>query len=287
MFSNDLLAGKTVLVTGGGTGLGRAMAERFLQLGARVAIASRRLNVLKQTAAELARATGGEVLPLQVDVRDPEAVTAMLDGVGAGLGPLDVLVNNAAGNFISPTERLSHRAFDAVLGIVLHGTVYATLEQGKRWIAAGRPGVVLNIAALYALGGSGYVVPSATAKAGVVALTKSLAAEWGRHGIRLNAIAPGPFPTEGAWSRLMPDSRFEERFRQQVPLGRYGDHSELANLAAYLISDASAYMTGQVSVIDGGMLARGSGEFNLLDALDSEDWDCLAARVKALRQSED
>ena len=287
MFSNDLLAGKTVLVTGGGTGLGRAMAERFLQLGARVAIASRRLNVLKQTAAELARATGGEVLPLQVDVRDPEAVTAMLDGVGAGLGPLDVLVNNAAGNFISPTERLSHRAFDAVLGIVLHGTVYATLEQGKRWIAAGRPGVVLNIAALYALGGSGYVVPSATAKAGVVALTKSLAAEWGRHGIRLNAIAPGPFPTEGAWSRLMPDSRFEERFRQQVPLGRYGDHSELANLAAYLISDASAYMTGQVSVIDGGMLARGSGEFNLLDALDSEDWDRLAARVKALRQSED
>lgn len=277
MFEPSLLEGKAILVTGGGTGLGRSMAKRFLELGARVVIASRRLPVLEETAGALREETGGTVDAVQVDVRDPEAVHTLLDTCDRLTGGLDVLVNNAAGNFISPTERLSHRAFDAVLGIVLHGTVYCTLEQGKRWISAGRPGVVLNIAALYALGGSGFVVPSATAKAGVVALTHSLAAEWGRYGIRLNAIAPGPFPTEGAWSRLLPLPELEERFAAQVPLGRYGEHAELADLAAFLVSDGSAFMTGQVSVIDGGMLARGQGEFNLLDSLSSEEWEKVAA----------
>lgn len=281
MFKDGLLDGKVVLVTGGGTGLGRAMAQRFLELGARVVVASRRLELLEAAAAELAAATGGEVRALQVDVRDPASVSQLLDAAEQQLGHIDVLVNNAAGNFISPTERLSHRAFDAVLAIVLHGTVYCTLELGKRWIAAGRPGVVLNIAALYALGGSGYVTPSATAKAGVVALTKSLAAEWGRHGIRLNAIAPGPFPTEGAWSRLIPGPEFEEQFLAQVPLGRYGEHSELADLAAFLVSDQAGYVTGQVSVIDGGMLARASGEFNLLDSLSEADWDALQERRRS------
>lgn len=278
MFETGLLDGKVVLVTGGGTGLGRAMAQRFLELGATVVIASRRQEVLERTAAELAGVTGGEVLAVPVDVRDPDSVSGLFDTVQQKLGHIDVLVNNAAGNFISPTERLSHRAFDAVLAIVLHGTVYCTLELGKRWIAAERPGVVLNIAALYALGGSGYVTPSATAKAGVVALTKSLAAEWGRHGIRLNAIAPGPFPTEGAWSRLIPGPEFEEKFLAQVPLARYGEHAELADLAAFLISDHAGFITGQVSVIDGGMLARASGEFNLLDSLSEADWDALQER---------
>lgn len=278
MFESGLLAGKVVLVTGGGTGLGRSMSERFLELGAKVVIASRRMEVLEKTAAELGARSGAEIEPVQVDVRDPEAVSAMLDAAERRFGRVDILVNNAAGNFISPTERLSHRAFDAVLGIVLHGTVYCTLELGKRWIAAGTPGVVLNIAALYALGGSGYVVPSATAKAGIVALTKSLAAEWGRYGIRLNAIAPGPFPTEGAWSRLLPDPAIEARFADQVPLGRYGQHAELANLAAFLVSDQAGYITGQVSVIDGGMLARGTGEFNVLDSVTQEEWDALQAK---------
>jgi NAD(P)-dependent dehydrogenase (short-subunit alcohol dehydrogenase family) len=278
MFKDDLLAGKTVLVTGGGSGLGRAMSERFLELGARVVIASRRLELLEQEAALLTETTGGEVLPLQVDVRDAQAVSNMLDAAEARFGRIDVLVNNAAGNFISPTERLSHRAFDAVLGIVLHGTTYCTLELGKRWIETGTPGVVLNIAALYALGGSGYVVPSAVAKAGVVALTKSLAAEWGKYSIRLNAIAPGPFPTEGAWSRLMPTPEIEQLFAEQIPLRRYGEPTELANLASYLISDYASFITGQVSVIDGGSLARSSGEFNVLDAVTPEEWDELAAR---------
>ncbi|AWR86046.1 SDR family oxidoreductase [Meiothermus taiwanensis] len=280
MFEPGLLKDKVVLVTGGGTGLGRSMSTRFLELGAKVAITSRRAETIAQAAQEMMEQTGGEVFATPVDVRDPEAVRAMIDAVEAHFGRIDVLINNAAGNFISPTERLSYRAFDAVLNIVLHGTVYCTLEVGKRWIARGHKGTMLNIATTYAQTGSGYVVPSATAKAGVVALTKSLAAEWGKYGIRLNAIAPGPFPTEGAWTRLMPTPEIAQMFEKKIPLGRVGQHIELANLAAYLISDYAGFITGDVITIDGGETVWNAGEFNVLDAVTKEQWDMLEAMRK-------
>ncbi len=276
IFAADLLAGKVILITGGGTGLGRAMGERFLGLGARLVITGRREQVLTEAAA----AMGENVLAVPCDVRDSAGVSALMDAAEAHYGHVDVLVNNAAGNFISPTEHLSARAVDAVLGIVLHGTFYCTLELGKRWIAQKRAGTVLNIATTYAASGSGYVVPSAAAKAGVVALTKSLAAEWGKYGIRLNAIAPGPFPTEGAWSRLMPTPEIQELFEKRIPLGRVGEHVELTTLASYLISDAAAYVTGDLITIDGGETAWNGGEFNILDEVTPEQWAALATLRK-------
>lgn len=277
MFQTDLLAGKHVLVTGGGSGLGKSMVKRFLELGAEVTILGRRENVLQETAEEFKDL--GPVFYQTCDVRNPEQVTEVLDRIEQRK-PIDALVNNAAGNFISPTQMLSHRAVDAVLGIVLHGTFYCTLELGKRWIARKSGGVVLNIATTYAQSGSGYVVPSAVAKAGVVTLTKSLAAEWGKYGIRLNAIAPGPFPTEGAWERLMPSPEFGDKLKSRVPLRRYGEHIELANLASYLLSDLSGFITGDLIHIDGGESVWNAGEFNILDELSPQDWMKMAESRK-------
>ncbi len=232
MFQTDLLQDKVILVTGGGTGLGRAMGERFLELGAKLAICGRRQEVAEQAATDMARRSGGETFAARCDVRQADQVEAMMNAVIERFGRIDVLVNNAAGNFISPTQRLSPRAVDAVLGIVLHGTFYCTLALGKRWLEQGQSGTMLNIVTTYAWTGSGYVVPSAAAKAGVLALTRSLAVEWGPNGIRQVAIAPGPFPTEGAWTRLMPRPEMQEQLLHTNPLRRVGQMAELTNLAA-------------------------------------------------------
>ncbi len=284
MFQADLLQDKVILVTGGGTGLGRAMGERFLELGAKLAICGRRQEVAEQAAADMARTTGGETFATRCDVRQADQVEAMMDAVIERFGRIDVLVNNAAGNFISPTERLSPRAVDAVLGIVLHGTFYCTLALGKRWLEYGQSGTMLNIVTTYAWTGSGYVVPSAAAKAGVLALTRSLAVEWGPNGIRQVAIAPGPFPTEGAWTRLMPRPDMQEKFLHNNPLRRVGQMAELTNLAAYLISDAAGYINGEVVTIDGGEWIGGAGEFNKLSALTSEEWDEIAALTRGKKE---
>lgn len=279
VFERDLLQDKVVLITGGGTGLGRAMGERFLSLGAKLAIAGRRDSVLAQAAAELGK-DGGQVFYHTCDVRDPDQVATLVDAVEAHFGHIDVLVNNAAGNFISPTERLSHRAVDAVLGIVLHGTFYMTLEVGKRWIEQKRSGTMLNIVTSYAWTGSGYVVPSAAAKAGVLALTRSLGVEWAHYGIRQVAIAPGPFPTEGAWSRLSPTPELADKAIDRIPLRRVGEKAELANLAAYLISDYAGYINGEVVTIDGGEWLQGAGEFSGLSEVTDEQWDMLAQMTR-------
>ncbi|MEL7144787.1 MAG: SDR family oxidoreductase [Bacteroidota bacterium] len=276
MLRDDSLKGKTIIVTGGGTGLGKSMGKYMLELGANLIITSRRQAVLDESAAELESETGGKVLAVSCDVRDYEAVENVISKGEEAFGQIDGLLNNAAGNFVSPTERLSHRAFDTVVDIVLKGTSNFTLAMGKKWIGDQRGGTILNIVTTYAWTGSGYVVPSAAAKSGVLAMTRSLAVEWAKYGIRSNAIAPGPFPTEGAWSRLLP-GELKDKFdpAKKVPLARVGEHQELANLAAYLMSDYSAFMTGEVVTIDGGEWLKGAGEFNNLEIVTEEMWDAF------------
>lgn len=276
MFQNDLLKGRTILITGGGTGLGRSMALRFAELGANLFLIGRREEPLAETCDQV-RGKGSRAAYARCDVRDFDAVEQAVASAEREFQRVDTLVNNAAGNFIARTEKLSPNAFNAVVGIVLEGTFYCTLSMARKWIAARKPGNILNIAATYAAvgSGSGFVVPSACAKAGVLAMTRSLAVEWARYGIRLNAIAPGPFPTEGAWSRLLPTKELEERARQSHPMKRFGRHEELANLAAYLLSDMAEYVNGECVVIDGGLWLRGAGEFN--DFVDFPDaaWQVL------------
>ncbi|SPF43572.1 putative 2,4-dienoyl-CoA reductase [Candidatus Sulfotelmatobacter kueseliae] len=279
MFRTDLLQHKRILITGGGTGLGKGMAERFLELGAVVYICGRREEVLQKTASELLGK--GPIHALSCDVRDLDAVERMIDSVWVG-GPLDVLVNNAAGNFIARTEDLSPRAFESVIGIVLMGTLHCTLACGRRWLKSAHRGTVLNISATYAPVGSAYVVPSAISKAGVEALTRSLAVEWGDRGIRMNAIAPGPIPTQGAFSRLLPRPELETLALDRTPLHRFGTIEELANLAAFLVSDGSGYINGEVIRMDGGEFLQGAGEFSSLGRiLKEEDWESLKPRKRS------
>ncbi len=282
MLCNDALEGKNIIVTGGGSGLGKSMTRYFLQLGAKVVITSRNFEKLQLAADELMQETGGEVLPLTCDVRHYEQVEHMLNDAVSQLGFINGLVNNAAGNFISPTERLSARAFDTIIDIVLKGSKNATLALGKYWIKEHvKPARILNIVTTYAWTGSAYVVPSATAKAGVLAMTRSLAVEWAKYGISSNAIAPGPFPTKGAWDRLLPGD-LKEKFdpAKKIPLKRVGEHQELANLAAYLMSDYAAYINGEVITIDGGEWLYGAGEFNQLEQIPEAMWDMLEQMIK-------
>ena len=279
MFQTDLLKGKRILITGGGTGLGFSMGRRFLELGASLVICGRRPEVLTAAAAKLGGETGGKVEAQVCDVRDAEAVEKMAEAIWAE-GPLDCLVNNAAGNFIARSEELSPRAIDAVLGIVLHGSAYCTTACGRRWIKAGHKASVLSIITTYAWTGSAYVLPSAMAKAGVLAMTRSLAVEWGGKGVRLNAIAPGPFPTAGAWERLVPRPELAQVFEQKNPLKRVGEHIELANLAAFLLSDFAGYINGEAVTIDGGEWLQGAGQFNFLERLTDEDWQSLKPKKK-------
>jgi len=282
MFTQDLLKGKRILVTGGGTGLGREIAARYLQLGAELWLAGRRGGVLEDTAQALMKSFGGKVRTHSVDIRDAAAVDAMVQRIWDEGGPLTGLVNNAAGNFISPTKDLTPNGFNAIANIVFHGTFYVTHAVGKRWIAGGQKGSVVSILVTWVHTGSPYVVPSAMSKAGLHVMTKSLAVEWGRFGIRLNAIAPGPFPTEGAAKRLRPGGGFEDATHLN-PMRRNGRMEELQNLATFLMADGCEWLTGETIAVDGGgYLATGSGGyFTQLDKLSDADWDNLRAMIKA------
>ena len=279
MFRADLLKGKKALITGGGTGLGKSIAKRYAELGADVVICGRRTEVLEATAQELRQATGGNVSFVGCDVRSADAVEQMIDTVWADR-PLDILINNAAANFIARTDKLSPRAIDAILNIVLHGSFYCTVAAGRRWIEAGRPGTVLSVATTPSFTGSAFTAPSAAAKAGIVAMTRSLAVEWGKKNIRLNAVAPGLFPTEGAWERLYPPGSQVEPQELSVPLRRVGQHIELANLFAYLAADESSYITGELIVIDGGRWMQGVGGLSVRAMQDwsDEQWDAMRKR---------
>ncbi len=277
MFEIDLLKGKTIIITGGGTGLGKSMAVRFAELGANLVLTSRRQDVLDETSAEIKQATGAKILTVAADIRSPEQVADMVAQSVSRFKKIDGLLNNAAGNFISPTEKLSENAFKTIVDIVLLGSFNCTLNAGREMIKSGG-GNILSIVTTYAWTGSGYVVPSASAKAGVLAMTRSLAVEWAKYNIRSNAIAPGPFPTKGAWSRLVPPGlNIEKKMKERVPMKRFGKHEELANLAAYLMADGSAYINGDVITIDGGEWLKGAGQFNALDKVPQLAWKAMAA----------
>lgn len=286
MLRDNALKGKTIVVTGGGSGLGKSMGTYFLELGANLVITSRNLDKLQATVKEMEAATGGKVLAVACDVRNYNEVETMVNASVEAFGQVDVLLNNAAGNFISPTERLSANAFDTIIDIVLKGSKNCTLAFGKHWIDKKEANkTILNIVTTYAWTGSAFVVPSATAKAGVLAMTRSLAVEWAKYGIRHHAIAPGPFPTKGAWDRLLP-GELKEKFdlAKKVPLKRVGDHQELANLAAYLVSDFAHYLNGEVITIDGGEWLKGAGQFNLLEMVTPEMWDMLEMMIKSSKK---
>tara|TARA_B100001996_G_scaffold328929_1_gene276373 strand:+ start:740 stop:1594 length:855 start_codon:yes stop_codon:yes gene_type:complete len=279
MFDKELLKRKNIIVTGGGTGLGRSMAKRFAELGANLVITSRRKDVIDDTAKELGK-IGGRVIAIPCDVRKPDQVDKMVSQTVEELGSIDILLNNAAGNFISPTEKLSPNAFTTVIDIVLNGTFHCTQSAGKI-MRKNKSGIILNIVTTYAWTGSGYVVPSACAKAGVLAMTRSLAVEWAKYGIRTVAIAPGPFPTKGAWSRLAPPGMgIEKKMKAQVPLRRFGEHQELANLASFLVSDQASYINGEVVTIDGGEWLQGAGEMNGLEKIPKAAWKLLEMKRK-------
>merc|ERR1711962_800655 len=281
MLPPGTFAGKVVLVTGGGTGLGKGMSMKFSKLGAKVAIASRRLPVLESAASEIKAATGGTVLPVQLDIRDPAAVKLAVDKIEEELGLPTVVIHNAAGNFVSPTERLSANAFQTILDIVLKGTAFLTLDVGKRMISAQTGGVFLAITTHYTNEGSGFVVPSACAKSGVETMAKSLGVEWGRHGIRFNCIAPGPIETEGAFGRLDPTGQAGEIMMDPIPEGRLGEIEEIANLATFMCSDFASWVNAETVTLDGGEFRSLAGEFNKLKMITEDQWDFMEAIIRS------
>ncbi len=289
MFQPDLLKGKHILITGGGSGLGKEMARECTELGANVTICGRRGSVLEEAKAEIQAGTDGTVWCHAVDIRNAADVDAMV-GEAYERQPIDGLINNAAGNFISRTADLSPRGFDAIANIVLHGTFYCTQAVGKRWIDNKRSGSIISITTTWVWTGSPYVVPSAMSKAGIRAMTQSLAVEWGQHGIRVNSIAPGPFPTEGAWARLSPASSGGDTLREDndtgIPLGRFGDMKELRNLTAFLLSDGCDYITGQTIAIDGGQYLMTNGGFARLNRLTDSDWDNIKSQIRQTNEKD-
>ena len=280
MFKEDLLKGKRILVTGGGTGLGKEMASHYAQHGADLYICGRRENVLKDTATEIEDKYSVKVNYETLDIRASSDVERYIDRIFQE-GPLDGLLNNAAGNFISPTKDLSHKGFDAIANIVFHGTFYITHSVGKRWIEQKLKGSIISILTTWVWTGSPYVVPSAMSKSGLHAMTQSLAAEWGKYGIKVNAIAPGPFPTKGAWDRLNPGGDNDSDFMGSIPVGRLGEMNELQNLATFLMADGCDYLTGQTIAIDGAQYLTGGGTFSGLDKVSEEDWEQLRAMIRS------
>ena len=278
MFKDNLLNNKRILVTGGGTGLGKEMALHFAMHGAELYICGRRENVLSETTAEISETYGTKVHYQTLDIRASKDVDDYVESIFEK-NPLDGLVNNAAGNFISPTKDLSHKGFDAIANIVFHGTFYMTHSVGKRWIELGHKGSIVNILTTWIWTGSPYVVPSAMSKSGIHTMTQSLAAEWGKYGIKINGIAPGPFPTKGAWERLNPDSN-DDGMTNTVPLGRVGEMEELQNLATFLMADGCDYLTGQTIGLDGGQYLTGGGTFSQLDKLSDEDWENMRKLIR-------